>query len=94
MVRERRTVATGVKRARQASFDPKYAQKVEQIRKAFSKQRDMRTHDLAGLRRVAVSEVLFSIDLRHPDNAIIDEMDCKIRHIVEAECGLAACKLP
>jgi hypothetical protein len=41
---------------------------------------------------VAASEVLFSIDLRHPDNAIVDEMDCKTRHIVEAERGLAACK--
>jgi len=36
---------------------------------------------------VVPSEVLFSIDLRHPDNAIVDEMDRKIRHIVEAERG-------
>jgi len=36
---------------------------------------------------VVPSEVLFSIDLRHPDNAIVDEMDRKIRHIVETERG-------
>ena len=36
---------------------------------------------------VVPSEVLFSIDLRHPDNAIVDEMDDKIRQIVEAESG-------
>jgi N-carbamoyl-L-amino-acid hydrolase len=36
---------------------------------------------------VVPSEVLFSIDLRHPDNAIVDDMDRKIRHIVEVECG-------
>ena len=36
---------------------------------------------------VVPSEVMFSIDLRHPDNATVDEMDRKIRHIVEAERG-------
>src|SRR6202035_1949363 len=36
---------------------------------------------------VVPAEVLFSIDLRHPDNSIVDEMDRKIRQIVEAECG-------
>lgn len=36
---------------------------------------------------VVPSEVLFSIDLRHPDNSIVDEMDRKIRHFIEAECG-------
>jgi N-carbamoyl-L-amino-acid hydrolase len=36
---------------------------------------------------VVPAEVLFSIDLRHPDNSIVDEMDRKIRHFVEAECG-------
>jgi N-carbamoyl-L-amino-acid hydrolase len=36
---------------------------------------------------VVPAEVLFSIDLRHPDNSIVDEMDRKIRHLVEAECG-------
>jgi N-carbamoyl-L-amino-acid hydrolase len=36
---------------------------------------------------VVPAEVLFSIDLRHPDNSIVDEMDRKIRYFVEAECG-------
>jgi N-carbamoyl-L-amino-acid hydrolase len=36
---------------------------------------------------VVPSEVLFSIDLRHPDNAIVDELDRKIRHIVDIERG-------
>ena len=36
---------------------------------------------------VVPAEVLFSIDLRHPDNSIVDEMDRKIRHFVEAERG-------
>ena len=36
---------------------------------------------------VVPAEVLFSIDLRHPDNSIVDEMDRKIRYLVEAECG-------
>ena len=36
---------------------------------------------------VVPAEVLFSIDLRHPDNSIVDEMDRKIRHLVEAESG-------
>jgi N-carbamoyl-L-amino-acid hydrolase len=39
---------------------------------------------------VVPSEVLFSIDLRHPDNAIVDEMDRKIRGIVEVERGPCA----
>jgi beta-ureidopropionase / N-carbamoyl-L-amino-acid hydrolase len=36
---------------------------------------------------VVPSEVLFSIDLRHPDNEVVDAMDRKIREIVEAERG-------
>lgn len=36
---------------------------------------------------VVPAEVLFSIDLRHPDNSIVDEMDRKIRHFVAAERG-------
>ena len=36
---------------------------------------------------VVPSEVLFSIDLRHPENDIVDDMDRKIRRIVEAEHG-------
>ena len=36
---------------------------------------------------VVPSEVLFSIDLRHPDNDVVDAMDRKIREIVEAERG-------
>ncbi len=36
---------------------------------------------------VVPSEVFFSIDLRHPDNAVVDRMDGAIRHIVEAERG-------
>jgi N-carbamoyl-L-amino-acid hydrolase len=36
---------------------------------------------------VVPSEVLFSIDLRHPENEIVDEMDREIRRIVESERG-------
>ena len=36
---------------------------------------------------VVPSEVLFSIDLRHPDNEVVDAMDRRIREIVEAERG-------
>ncbi|MBN8957499.1 MAG: M20 family metallo-hydrolase [Rhizobiales bacterium] len=36
---------------------------------------------------VVPSEAFFSIDLRHPDNAIVDRMDGAIRRIVEAERG-------
>lgn len=32
---------------------------------------------------VVPEEVLFSIDLRHPDNAVVDRMDAAIRRIVE-----------
>lgn len=34
---------------------------------------------------VVPAEVLFSIDLRHPDDALIDRLDASIRAIVEAE---------
>ena len=49
----------------------------------------MRSTVIAATMRLQVvpAEVLFSIDLRHPDNSIVDEMDRKIRHLVEAECG-------
>jgi len=36
---------------------------------------------------VVPSEVLFSIDLRHPENDIVDEMDREIRRIVETKRG-------
>jgi N-carbamoyl-L-amino-acid hydrolase len=36
---------------------------------------------------VVPAEVLFSIDLRHPENHIVDDMDRKVRAIVEAERG-------
>lgn len=36
---------------------------------------------------VVPEEVLFSIDLRHPDNAVVDRIDGEIRRIVAAECG-------
>ena len=36
---------------------------------------------------VVPSEVLFSIDLRHPENEVVDAMDLRIREIVEAERG-------
>jgi N-carbamoyl-L-amino-acid hydrolase len=36
---------------------------------------------------------LFSIDLRHPDNSIVDEMDRKIRQFVEAERGPCAVEI-
>jgi beta-ureidopropionase / N-carbamoyl-L-amino-acid hydrolase len=42
---------------------------------------------------VVPSEVLFSIDLRHPDNEIVDDMDRKIRGIVEAYRGPCAVEL-
>jgi N-carbamoyl-L-amino-acid hydrolase len=36
---------------------------------------------------VVPSEVFFSIDLRHPENAVVDRLDGEIRGIVEAERG-------
>lgn len=39
---------------------------------------------------VVPSEVLFSIDLRHPDNEVVDRVDQDIRRIVEAEKGACA----
>ena len=36
---------------------------------------------------VVPAEVLFSIDLRHPDNAVVDRLDGEIRRIVDAERG-------
>jgi N-carbamoyl-L-amino-acid hydrolase len=42
---------------------------------------------------VVPSEVLFSIDLRHPDNAVVDEIDMQIRRLVESERGPCAATL-
>jgi beta-ureidopropionase / N-carbamoyl-L-amino-acid hydrolase len=42
---------------------------------------------------VVPSEVFFSIDLRHPDNAVVDRVDAAIRRIVEAEKGPCAVEL-
>ncbi|KMO43650.1 allantoate amidohydrolase [Methylobacterium tarhaniae] len=42
---------------------------------------------------VVPAEVLFSIDLRHPDNAVVDRLDAEIRAIVEAERGPCAASL-
>ncbi len=42
---------------------------------------------------VVPSEVLFSIDLRHPDNEVVDRVDQEIRKIVEAEKGPCAVEL-
>jgi N-carbamoyl-L-amino-acid hydrolase len=42
---------------------------------------------------VVPSEVLFSIDLRHRENDIVDDMDRKIRDIVEAQRGPCAVEL-
>ena len=42
---------------------------------------------------VVPSEVLFSIDLRHPENDIVDDMDRKIRDIVKAQRGPCAVEL-
>jgi N-carbamoyl-L-amino-acid hydrolase len=36
---------------------------------------------------VVPAEVFFSVDLRHPDNAVVDRMDGEIRRIVEAHKG-------
>lgn len=36
---------------------------------------------------VVPSEVLFSIDLRHPEDAVVDRLDAGIRRIVESERG-------
>jgi N-carbamoyl-L-amino-acid hydrolase len=36
---------------------------------------------------VVPAEVFFSVDLRHPDNAVVDRMDGEIRRIVEAHNG-------
>jgi N-carbamoyl-L-amino-acid hydrolase len=33
------------------------------------------------------AEVIFSIDLRHPENAVVDRIDAEIRRLVEAERG-------
>ncbi len=42
---------------------------------------------------VVPSEVLFSIDLRHPDNAVVDRIDMEIRRLVESERGPCAATL-
>lgn len=42
---------------------------------------------------VVPSEVFFSVDLRHPDNAVVDRVDAAIRAIVEAEKGPCAVEL-
>ncbi|MBN8941166.1 MAG: M20 family metallo-hydrolase [Rhizobiales bacterium] len=42
---------------------------------------------------VVPAEVFFSIDLRHPDNAVVDRVDGEIRRIVEAERGPCAVEL-
>ena len=42
---------------------------------------------------VVPAEVLFSIDLRHPDNAVVDRLDAEIRAIVEGERGPCAASL-
>jgi N-carbamoyl-L-amino-acid hydrolase len=42
---------------------------------------------------VVPSEVSFSIDLRHPENDIVDDMDRQIRRIVEAERGPCAVEI-
>jgi beta-ureidopropionase / N-carbamoyl-L-amino-acid hydrolase len=36
---------------------------------------------------VVPAEVMFSIDLRHPDNAVVDALDTRIRELVESERG-------
>jgi beta-ureidopropionase / N-carbamoyl-L-amino-acid hydrolase len=36
---------------------------------------------------VVPAEALFSIDLRHPDNAVVDALDIRIRELVESERG-------
>ncbi len=36
---------------------------------------------------VVPAEVFFSIDLRHPDNAVVDRIDAEIRRIVEQARG-------
>jgi N-carbamoyl-L-amino-acid hydrolase len=36
---------------------------------------------------VVPAEVFFSIDLRHPENAVVDRIDAEIRRLVEAERG-------
>ncbi|MEN3376928.1 MAG: beta-ureidopropionase / N-carbamoyl-L-amino-acid hydrolase [Hyphomicrobiales bacterium] len=42
---------------------------------------------------VVPAEVLFSIDLRHPDNAVVDRVDGDIRRIVEEHRGACAMEL-
>jgi N-carbamoyl-L-amino-acid hydrolase len=42
---------------------------------------------------VAPTEAFFSIDLRHPDNAVVDGLDEAIRAIVERERGPCAAAL-
>ena len=42
---------------------------------------------------VVPADVLFSIDLRHPDNAVVDRVDADIRRIVEAHKGACAVEL-
>lgn len=42
---------------------------------------------------VVPEEVLFSIDLRHPDNAVVDRMDAAIRRIVEDHQGPCSAQL-
>ena len=36
---------------------------------------------------VVPAEVMFSIDLRHPDNAVVDALDNRIRELMESERG-------
>jgi beta-ureidopropionase / N-carbamoyl-L-amino-acid hydrolase len=38
---------------------------------------------------VVPAEVFFSIDLRHPDNAVVDDLDLRIRELIEALRGPA-----
>ncbi|QTL02421.1 M20 family metallo-hydrolase [Aquabacter sp. L1I39] len=42
---------------------------------------------------VVPEEVLFSIDLRHPDNGVVDRMDAAIREIVAARQGVCTAQL-
>lgn len=42
---------------------------------------------------VVPSEALFSIDLRHPDNAVVDRINAQIRQVVESERGPCAATL-
>jgi N-carbamoyl-L-amino-acid hydrolase len=42
---------------------------------------------------VVPAEVFFSVDLRHPDNAVVDRVDADIRRIVETHKGPCAVEL-